>query len=710
MDSGFSRPRLDGLDFPLLSSLDSQQLEASFSLEEIKGVVWECDGDKCPGPDGFNFNFLRKCWEIVEKDVFNFVSEFHGKENIPKAISASFIALIPKCDNPQWLHEFCPISLVTSLYKILAKLMANRLKKCIGKLISGYQTAFVPGRQIQDGVLVLNEVIDLAKRSGQECCILKVDFAKAYDNVSWDFLFYVLRMSGFGVKWISWIKACIYNCSMSVLVNGSPTSEFPMGKGLRQGDPLSPFLFTLVAEGLAKMMDKAIHLGLFKGFKINEETSFHLLQFADDTVVIGDGSWSNIRRIKVVLRGFELVSGLYVNLSKSNLYGVNLKEDKGNLIGVLKELIRIQREFLWGGGVDKVGIAWVGWDEICKSKKEGGLGVRCLLKANDSLLCKWKWRFLVEEDVIWQKLLVHRYGVLELIGCGSRVMFWRTRWIGGQPLCITFPHLYEQVMDKEALVSVMGCLVNSVWLWDFPEPAENLVGEAAEQLAELNDILSTVTIRPDAKDSFVWFHQGEATYSVSGGYSVARSCSNNPSLNAADLLAVNQIWNTQVPSKIHVFGWRCIKDRIATREQLLKRGILINFDSNVCPLCNRFGESLLHLLVQCSFAVEVWKLVCMWTGISVHHSDSLAAHLFSFTESIGSRIPVKKRLLIWLVCCWSLWCMQNAVIFKNEEAVVADVFEKLRLLSWQWLFIGNNFNGPVSFYFWCHNPLDSMIV
>ncbi|XP_058777028.1 uncharacterized protein LOC131651376 [Vicia villosa] len=722
----------------MLSSSAVQQLEAPFSMEEVKGVVWECDGEKCPGPDGFNFNFLRKCWGIIEKDVFDFVSEFHSRANLPKAISASFTALIPKIDNPQRLNEYRPISLVTCLYKILAKVLANRLKKCIGVLISSAQTAFVPGRQIQDGALVLNEIIDLATRSGQECVILKVDFAKAYDNVSWEFLNYVMRRNGFGEKWIKWINASICHSSISVLVNGSPTSDFSMGKGLRQGDPLSPFLFTLVAEGLAKMMNQAVRLGLFQGFRVNNETRHHLLQFADDMVVLGEGSWSNLRMIKAVLRGFELVSGLYVNLGKSSLYGVHLSEDflqeasaflccdRGcfpfNFLGipvgakhrtmavwapgVLKELIKIQRDFLWGFGADRSGIAWVGWEEICKSKLEGGLGVRCLLSANESLLCKWKWRFLVEEDVIWRNLLVHRYGELEKIGNGRKALFWKTRWFGEVPFSSLFPALFEVVANKDATVYDMGHVVNSSWAWDFGVSENNLAEEAAEQLAELRTILIFAAPNPEKKDEFIWFPNGAASYSVGGGYDVLRRIVSQPCLNPTELEAVKCIWNSQVPSKIQVFGWKCIRDRIATREQLNKRGVLSNSIPNECALCNGGGESVLHLLVLCPFARAVWQQVCAWADIAFYHAVSLVDHMMLFYASVGRRVPAKKKLLLWLAVIWAIWCRRNAVILKNEEAVVAEVFEQIRLFSWHWQIIGEKAKGPTNFYFWCQNPLD----
>ncbi|MCH86516.1 LINE-1 reverse transcriptase like, partial [Trifolium medium] len=238
-----------------------------------------------------------------------FLHEFHNKAFLPKAITASFLVLVPKKDHLQSLTDYRPICLVSSLYKILSKVLADRLKKVLGKVISKLQSAFIPNRQILDGVLVVNELLDLAKRRKDKCLFFKVDFERAYDTVNWNFLDYMLGRMGFAGEWRSWIRACIFQSSMSVLVNGSPTEDFVVGKGLRQGDPLSPFLFLIVAEGLTGLMCKAVDNSSFLGYKVSNDISFHTLQFVDDTIIVGEGNWENLWSIKTVLRSFEIVSG-----------------------------------------------------------------------------------------------------------------------------------------------------------------------------------------------------------------------------------------------------------------------------------------------------------------------------------------------------------------------------------------------------------------
>lgn len=138
----------------------------------------------------------------------------------------------------------------------------------------------------------------------------------------------MLGRMNFHPKWIRWVKNCLGSASVSVLVNGSPTSEFKMERGLRQGDPLAHFLFLIVAEGLNKMLMTSINLGLFKGYKVGGSDScmVSLLQFADDTIFLGDASIQNVLVIKAVLRCFELISGLKVNFNKSKLASVALDD------------------------------------------------------------------------------------------------------------------------------------------------------------------------------------------------------------------------------------------------------------------------------------------------------------------------------------------------------------------------------------------------
>lgn len=285
--SDWERPRLNGVNFASISEEDNVFLVAPFSLEEIECVVKESDGNKSPGPDGFNFAFLKQFWYLIKHEVRIFFDQFHGNEVLAKCLLSYFITLIPKVKSSSSLKEFRPISLLGCLYKILAKVLAGRLAKVMNSVISKYQSTFLKGRKLVDGVLIVNEVVELTKLRNRECLILKVDFEKAYDSV-----------------------------------------EVDIQRGLKQGDPLAPFLFLLVAEGFSGLMENAVNRNLFKGFEVKRGgTVISHLQYADDTLCIGEASIENLWTLKALLRGFEMVSGLKVNFNKSCLMGVNVSAD-----------------------------------------------------------------------------------------------------------------------------------------------------------------------------------------------------------------------------------------------------------------------------------------------------------------------------------------------------------------------------------------------
>ncbi|XP_028052004.1 uncharacterized protein LOC114256537 [Camellia sinensis] len=161
-----------------------EQLEAEFTEEEISSVIKTCNGNKALGPDGFNMAFFKKCWKIVKFDVLHFMREFHQNASLVGGIISSFIVLIPKNDSPSCLEEYRLISLIGSMYKILAKVLSNRMKQVMPKIISEVQSAFLGGRNIMDEILIANEIVDGWKRSNKKGLVLKLDFEKAYDSIN----------------------------------------------------------------------------------------------------------------------------------------------------------------------------------------------------------------------------------------------------------------------------------------------------------------------------------------------------------------------------------------------------------------------------------------------------------------------------------------------------------------------------------------------
>ncbi|KAJ9553612.1 hypothetical protein OSB04_017657 [Centaurea solstitialis] len=192
-----------------------------------------------------------------------------------------------------------------------------------GNIILIHEIDYYPCLSIVDGPLIVNETISWAKRTKTRLFLLKVDFEKAFDNLNWGFLFNVLdQIMGFGSKWIGWVKGLITTASVSVLINGSPTSQFPLEKGVRQGDPLSPFLFIVAMEGLFVTLKEARAKGLVKGVTLpNGEPEIVSLHYADDAIFLGRWNGHNLRNLMKTLKCFHLALGLKINWGKSTLTG-----------------------------------------------------------------------------------------------------------------------------------------------------------------------------------------------------------------------------------------------------------------------------------------------------------------------------------------------------------------------------------------------------
>ncbi|GJV59040.1 RNA-directed DNA polymerase, eukaryota [Tanacetum coccineum] len=310
-----------------LSSDQVDELDRAVSRDEIRRAVWNCGENKSPGPDGYTFEFFRKYWSLVGADFCDAVDYFFKSGTFPRGCNSSFIALIPKVNDAKFVNDFRPISLIGCVYKVITKVLANRLATVISDLVSETQSAFVANRQILDGPFILNEMLNWCKRKKKQAMFFKVDFAKAYDSVRWDYLLDILHAFGFGPNWCRWIRGTFTSSMASILVNGSPTSEFPFCCGLKQGDPLAPYLFILIMESLHISFSRVVDDGLFKGFQLHGSVNISHLFYADDAMFIGEWSEQNLHNIVKVLNCFHLASGLKINIAKSQVLGVGVSQN-----------------------------------------------------------------------------------------------------------------------------------------------------------------------------------------------------------------------------------------------------------------------------------------------------------------------------------------------------------------------------------------------
>lgn len=196
----WEHPRLDGVLFARLSGGQNEALVRSFTLMEIEAIVMASDGNKSSGPDGFNFPFIKEFWYLLKNEMRILFDQFHANEVVPKSLLAYFVTLIPKVSSQTTVKELRPISLEGSLYKLPSMVLSRRLAEGMTYIISTSQTSFLRGRNLMDGVLIENEIVDYAKKFKFQCLILKVDFEKAYDSVDWRFLEYMMCRFGFCAK------------------------------------------------------------------------------------------------------------------------------------------------------------------------------------------------------------------------------------------------------------------------------------------------------------------------------------------------------------------------------------------------------------------------------------------------------------------------------------------------------------------------------
>ncbi|GKV12022.1 hypothetical protein SLEP1_g23227 [Rubroshorea leprosula] len=608
-----------------------------------------------------------------------------------------------------------------------------------------------------DGVVIANEVSDEGKKKKKEAFLFKIDFEKAYDKVSWRFLDFMLQKTSFSNIWRKWIMECLSSSMVSVLVNGSPTRQFSMSRGLQQGDPLSSFLFLIIVEGINGLVLNAVEKGLLEGVEVGDK-GFKVthLQCTDDTLLFGTATDENVWAMKSILRTFELVSGLKINFNKSQLIGIGVKEEwikkmawvlcckkgylpfkylgipiggrcgklsfwKPVLEGVTKKLStwkwrylslggritlinsvpsslpvfwmsvymipkgtilfldKICRRFLWGGVKGGKKINWVRWVKVCRDKEQGGLGVKDLRKFNLALLGKLWGRLVNEEDGLWKKVILQKYGrdgeprynwlregngfgsrwwrdicrlnVIDQenegwlakglnikIGEGDSVKFWWDDWCGRGILANKYPRLYLISASKDNIVSQMGWWLNGSWIWKLQWRRRSAY--------------KALTMELEREQLGV---------------------------------TLQKVWNVVVSSKVSAFSWQLLQDKIPTKANLFKKGIIQNMEDCKCEFCGHQMEETSHIFTHCKVAYDLWNACFRWWGIRTT-LDRERCKVFQQHPSALKVAGINEGWrCIWLVVVWTVWLARNDSIFKGKEAGKCNLLDLVQLRSFSWM-------------------------
>ena len=279
---------------------------------------------KAPGPDDMLAIFFQKYWDVVGNDISSMILNVVNSNMSLAEINKTNITMIPKTKCPSRMSKFRPISLCNVIYKLVSKVFANRLKKILPHIISENQSAFLSGRLISNNVLVAFELMHYLehKREGKESFMaVKLDMSKTYDRVEWVFIEKVMERMGFHEKWVSIIMQCISTVSYSILRNGVAYGCIKPTRGIRQGVPLSPYLFLLCAEGFSSMICQAARRQMLSGVLICRGCLMvnHLF-FANDSLLFCKASSQECQKLLEILKLYEDASGQKINVDKSSVF------------------------------------------------------------------------------------------------------------------------------------------------------------------------------------------------------------------------------------------------------------------------------------------------------------------------------------------------------------------------------------------------------
>jgi hypothetical protein len=261
----------------------------------------QMEKNKASGPDGFPAEFYQKFWDVIKTDLMAMFAAFQEGDLPLFHLNFGTIILLPKKENAIQIQQYRPICLLNVSFKFFTKVGTNRVTEVAHKVVRPTQTAFMPGRHILEGVVVLHETIHELQRKKMNGVLLKLDFEKAYDKVNWDFLQQALRMKGFDPKWCKWIQDFVSRGSVGIRVNDDIGHYFQTKKGLRQGDPLSPILFNIVADMLAIIINRAKEDGQVEGLIPHlVDGGVSILQYADDTIIFMEHDLEKALNMKLI--------------------------------------------------------------------------------------------------------------------------------------------------------------------------------------------------------------------------------------------------------------------------------------------------------------------------------------------------------------------------------------------------------------------------
>ncbi|KAG7578550.1 Zinc knuckle CX2CX4HX4C [Arabidopsis thaliana x Arabidopsis arenosa] len=667
------------------------------TMEEIRFAVFGINPEKAPGPDGFSAGFYQSYWDILGEDLSKEIQSFFISGHLPNRLNETHVCLIPKGQAPKTPAGFRPIALCNVTYKIIAKILTHHLQPFLNKLISKHQSALVPGRAITDNVLITHEMLRYLRISkARKRCFMavKTDMSKAYDRLEWSFLRAVLTNLGIHEKWIGWVMECVSSVSYSFLINGSPHGKVSPTRGIRQGDPLSPYLFILCTEVLSGLCLKAQSNGSLPGIKVAcGSPSINHLLFADDTMFFCRSDSKHCKTLATIIKSYESASGQSINFEKSSITFSSKtpqasKERSKKILNIFKEggvgkYLGLPEHFgrkkkdIFTSIVDRIQQRAHSW----ASKFLSGAGKQVLLKAVlsalptyamssfklpqslckriQSALTRFWWDNKADQRKIcwisWDKLTLPKgaggLGFREIEEFNDALLAKLSWRLLKDPTSLLAQVLLGKYCANDSFLSCQP-LTNSSHGWKGILAGRKLLRKGLGWIVGNGE---SINVWQDA-----WLSTSSPTISF------GPPTKQNNNLRVSDLLHQDSnSWNipVKVSPKIKSFLWKAAVGSLPSGEQLLSRGI-----PAVAASCKRCGnlESTIHILLHCPFAQRVWSRAPLAASLS--GSNILRTKLLLTALKPCKNLPPSGLSLTpiypWIL--WNLWIARNQLLFEDR--------------------------------------------
>nr|XP_051207036.1 uncharacterized protein LOC127322116 [Lolium perenne] len=671
-------------------------------LGRATDAVWDA-----AGPDGFGPSFYRAAWSTVRGSLLRLFENFHSRAAELERINRSHVVLLPKAAGCLSPGSFRPVSLQNCSIKTLCKALTVRLQRQIGRLIDVDQTGFLAGRSISETFVYATELVQTCFCRHAPCVVLKLDFAKAFDSINWASLRKVMLALGFPKLWCDWMDDLFTSSRSAVLLNGIPGKWIKLMRWLRgwcsatvrSSTPCPILQYTddtliilradaAVARRLRLLLEQ---FGAATGLRINfQKSTLEPMHVPPPLLAEIQGV------LQCRVEGFpQTYLGLPLSAEKLRLAAFSpliAKVDKylsgwrvlllspGGSIVLLNAVLdalptfamgalelpprvttaldRLRRAFLWAA-TDRVTGAkcLVAWESVCRSKEEGGLGVRSLPVQNACLLTKLLHRLHCALDESWLRWVWRSLDGLPLDDAarstpltgthwadGKRTSFWRDHWLPLGTLESAMPELFSHCSSPSATVRhVLDAGLDSTLV-------ARLSATATRQRETLLPILSRVRLTNGADSRSLPLCARGERLSTSSLY---RLCTDGGVRDVHHPF----VWCNSAPARVRFFAWLLVRGRIQCCSNLLRKGILDKHGSH-CPICDDPLETPDNIMFGCEFACRFWSLL---------GADAAATHKVTEASNcpLPPSAPAGSATTLWLLCLWHLWKHHNAVVFNG---------------------------------------------